>query len=85
VLLVQAIERRSDGTITLAQQAVIKDITPFRGESSAEQIRPGEVFQAVFPVVDPPVTAEVRLLYKRFPWHQDDEALTVHRQLLELK
>jgi len=85
VLLVQVIQRQTDGTITLAQQAVIRDITPFRGESSADRIRPGEVFQAVFPVVDPPVAAEVQLLYKRFPWHRDEEALTVHRQLLELQ
>jgi hypothetical protein len=85
VLLLQVLQRKPEGTITLAQQAMIKQVTPFRGESSAEQIRPGETFRAVFPVVEPPVAAEVRLLYKRFPWHRDEDALTVHRQLIELK
>jgi len=85
ILLVQVLQRQADGRITLAQQAVIKDITPFRGESSAERIRPGATFQAEFPVVEPPVTAEVRLLYKRFPWQSDEDALSVHRQEIELK
>jgi nitrate/TMAO reductase-like tetraheme cytochrome c subunit len=84
-LLLQVLQRKPGGEITLAQHVTIKQITPFSGESSAEQIRAGETFQAVFPVVDPPVAAEVTLLYKRFPWHRDDDALMVHQQIVELE
>jgi len=84
VLYLQVLERAPDGQITLARQALIKGITPFRGESSREQIRVDQTFEARFPVVDPPVRAEVRLLYKPFPWYSDDEALTVHRKEVEL-
>lgn len=84
ILLVQVIERLPSGEIALARQQLIKGITPFRGESSAEQIRAGDTFEARFPVVDPPVAAEVRLLYKRFPWHPDREALVVHETSLDL-
>ncbi len=79
VLLLQVIERDPAGRITLSQQQLIKGITPFRGESSAEKIRAGETFTARFPVVEPPVEADVRLLYKSFPWLADRDALVVHR------
>jgi hypothetical protein len=85
ILLLQVIQRQPDGTITLSQQRTIKAITPFRGESSAEQIRAGETFTARFPVVQPPVTADVRLLYKAFPWFADRDALVVHQQNVELE
>jgi hypothetical protein len=85
VLLLQIIERRADGEIALARQAMIKDITPFRGESSSEQIRANETYVARFPVVEPPVTADVQLLYKRFPWPPDREALVVHRAEVKLE
>jgi hypothetical protein len=84
ILLVQVIERDSEGKITLSQQEMIKAITPFRGESSAEKIRAGETFEARFPVVDPPVEAEVRLLYKTFPWLADRDALVVHQANVSL-
>ena len=80
VLYLQVIERTPDGRISLARQALIKGITPFRGESSRERIRVDQTFAERFPIVDPPVEAEVRLLYKPFPWFSDDEATTVHRQ-----
>lgn len=80
VLLVEVVERSSEGEIVLGQQHIIKDITPFRGESSAEEIRPGEAATARFPVVENAAVAEVRLLYKRFPWITDAKALVVHRR-----
>jgi hypothetical protein len=84
VLLLQVMEHTSTGEIALAQQKKIKDITPFRGESSAEQIRSGDTFEASFPVVDGAATAKVQLLYKLFPWHPDRDALVVHEQEIEL-
>lgn len=84
LLFLQVIQRKPDGEITLARQERIKGITPFRGESSDEHIRAGQTFRAEFPVVRPPVEAEVRLLYKRFPWEPDWEALVVHEEMLTL-
>lgn len=78
ILLLEMIQTSADGAVELAQQAEIKGITPFRGESSAEQIRVDQSFQRRFPVVETAATARVRLLYKRFPWHSDREALVVH-------
>lgn len=80
-LFVQVIQRR-DHQITLARQELIKGITPFRGESSAEKLQVDQVFEVRFPVVDPPVIAEVQLLYKPFPWYPDRDALIVHSQEL---
>jgi hypothetical protein len=85
VVLLEVVERDQDGGITLAQQATIKDITPFRGESSADRIRPGETFEANFPIVPNSTMAEIRLLYKLFPWYSQRDALTVDRQTLELQ
>ena len=82
VLLIQVIQRNAAGEITLCRQQQIKGITPFRGESSADRIRAADTFEATFPVVDPPVVAEVKLLYKLFPWHSDREALVVHQATL---
>jgi hypothetical protein len=85
VLLVQVIERTEQGEITLAEQSLIKGITPFRGESSREQIRVDQTFEARFRVVDSSANADVQLLYKPFPWYPDDKALVVHRLKLELR
>ncbi len=85
VLLLQLIERNAAGEIVLGRQEIIKNITPFRGESSADQIQVDQVYEARFPVVEPPVTAEVQLLYKRFPWHADREALVVHQANITLE
>ena len=84
LLLVQVIQRNPAGQITLARQALIKGITPFRGETSDEKIRAGETFEARFPVVEPG-TADVRLLYKLFPFVSDRDAQVVHRQELKLE
>jgi hypothetical protein len=84
-LYLQVIQRNAAGEITLAQQSMIKGITPFRGETSAEKIKVDETHEARFPVVSPPVTAEVQLLYKRFPWHPDREALIVHQESVPLE
>ena len=64
---------------------MIKNITPFRGESSTEEIRAGNSVEVRFPVVEGAETGEVRLLYKRFPWITDREALIVHRQEVSFK
>ena len=62
------------------RERIIKDITPFRGESSAEQIRAGESSTLQFAIVQGAHLADVRLIYKRFPWIRDEEALVVHRE-----
>ena len=80
VLLVEVIETSADNEIVLGEQQVIKQITPFRGESSAEEIRAGESSILRFAIVEGAQVANVRLLYKRFPWIRDDGALVVHRQ-----
>lgn len=85
VLLIQVIQRARDGRITLSRQELIKGITPFRGERSSDQIRAGETYTARFPVVEPPVSAEVQLLYKQFPWYSDRQALVVHEAVVELE
>lgn len=85
VLLLRVIERNEAGEIVLYREQRIKDITPFRGESSADKIRADETFAARFPVVEPPVTADVRLLYRAFPWYSSDEkTLIVHQEKLRL-
>lgn len=85
VLLIEVIVRSSVGEILLGRQHIIKDITPFRGESSSEEIRAGE--SAIFrvPIDENASAADVRLLYKRFPWISDDDALVVHREEVELE
>lgn len=80
VLLVEVFEYSSDREIVLGRQRVIKDITPFRGESSTEEIRAGNTAVIRFPVVEAADTGEVRLLYKRFPWIADRDSLVVARQ-----
>lgn len=84
LLFLQVTERAADGEITLVQQQTIKAITPFRGETSSEQIRAGQTFSTTFPIVSPAIKAEVKLLYKLFPWYPDREALVVHKTELEL-
>ena len=85
VLLLRVIQHNEAGEIVLFQEERIKDITPFRGESSADKIRAGQTVEAGFPVVDPPVTADVRLLYRAFPWYSSDEkTLVVHQEKLRL-
>jgi hypothetical protein len=85
IVQIQVIETDAAGQIVLARQVLIKGVTPFRGESSSDEIGVDSTFEARFPVVDPPVTADVRLLYKAFPWYTDQEALVVCREKLELE
>ncbi len=80
VLLLRVIERDADGQIVLYRQDTIKEVTPFRGESSAEKIRAGETYQTRFPVVERSVSADIRLLYRAFPWQSADEDMTVVHQ-----
>jgi hypothetical protein len=82
ILLVQVIERSADGEIARAEQRLIKGITPFRGESSSEQIRFEERFEAAFPAPAPANQATVQLLYKLFPWYADRDALVVAQREL---
>lgn len=84
LLLLEMIARNAAGEVAFHRQDTIKGITPFRGESSAEKIRAGETIELRFPVVEPG-TADVRLLYKRFPWQTDDEALVVHEEQVKLE
>jgi hypothetical protein len=83
-LILQVIEHNAEGGIELARQELIKGITPFRGETSAERLKVDETFEARFPIVSPAMTADVQLLYKRFPWHPDRDALVVHREEIKL-
>lgn len=86
ILLVRVVQRNNAGEIMLYNERYIKQITPFRGESSADEIRAGETFEARFPVVEPPVAADVRLLYRAFPWYSTDEkTLIVHQKKLNLE
>ena len=85
VLYIQVIERNPQGEITLARQELIKGITPFRGESSAEKLRIDQTFEARFPIVELPAVAEVQLLYKSFPWYPDGDALVVASAEVELE
>ena len=85
VLLVEVIETSADGDIVFGGQKIIKDITPFRGESSSEQIRAGEAAEMKFEVVEGTNLITVRLLYKRFPWISDRDALVVHQAEMEIK
>lgn len=84
VLLLEVMERDAAGAIVLGRQHTIKDITPFRGESSAEEIQAGHTVQASFPIIANAATADVRLLFKRFPWIADREALVVKAQEVAL-
>ncbi len=84
-LYLQVIERAADGKITLARQHLIKGVTPFRGESTAEKIKADETVTMRFEIVSPPVTADVRLLYKPFAWFTDHDALVVHREEMKLE
>ncbi len=84
VLLVQVIQRDVAGRIVLARQELIKVVTPFRGETSDEKIRAGESVAYRFPIADPPCTADVKLLYKPFPWVSDSAALVVVGQVVNL-
>jgi hypothetical protein len=84
VLLVQVIERDAGGEITLSDQALIKGITPFRGESSEEKIRVDQTFEARFPLPATSVMADVRLLYKPFAWYADRDALVVDHLDIDL-
>lgn len=85
VLLLRVIERDVRGRIVLYRQETIKQVTPFRGESSAEKIRAGDTFWARFPLVETAAAADVRLLYKAFPWQSaDEDILVVHQTTIEL-
>jgi len=84
LLILEVLQRNAAGEITLVRQESIKGITPFRGESSAEQIRAGQSSELRFPVPQAG-TARVRLLYKLFPWLSDNEALVVHEEEVKLE
>jgi len=85
VVFLVVTERKSTGVVTLVRKEIIKETTPFRGETSAEMIRAGQTFEARFPADDPPVVAEVELLYKHFPWVPDRQALVVRETQIELE
>jgi hypothetical protein len=74
VLLLQLTQRAADGRVVVVQQDRIKDITPLRGESSADQIRADQTYESRFTPVEGAVGGEVELLYKRFPWCADRDA-----------
>jgi hypothetical protein len=80
MLLLEVIQRSAEGKICSARQHLIKGITPFRGETTADQIRAGESVVCRFPLLGAPATAEVKLLYKSFPWVSDLDALVVHQE-----
>ncbi len=84
LLLLEVVEEDPSGQTTLVRREVIKGITPFRGESSAEAIRARRSVELRFPAIAPG-TATVRLLYKRFPWHADEEALVVCEERIQWK
>lgn len=84
VLLLEVIERAEDKQITLVQQDRIKEITPFRGESSADRIRAGDTYESRFPIVEGSVSADVRLIYKPFPWYADRDSTVVHHEPMKL-
>jgi hypothetical protein len=85
VLLVDLVETNAEDEIVLGQQQVIKHITPFRGESSAEQIRAGESSVLRFEIVERASLANVRLIYKRFPWLKDEDSVIVHQQEVNIE
>jgi predicted CXXCH cytochrome family protein len=85
ILLLQVVERDAADEIVLARQEVIKGITPLRRESASDRIRPGATFEARFPIAGRPLVADVRLLYKLFPWQSDREALVVHQAEVRLE
>ena len=84
MLYVQVLETTADGEIALARQELIKGITPFRGETSAEKIKIDETFTARFSIVKPATLADVQLIYRPFPWYTDRQSLIVHRQEVPL-
>lgn len=84
LLLVEVIEESTDGKVTLARQSLIKGITPFRGESSAERLQVDQTFEERYPVVAPAATAKIRLLYKPFPWYSDFDALVVAEATIKI-
>jgi hypothetical protein len=84
LLLVEVIEESVEGEITLARQSLIKGITPFRGESSAERLQVDQTFEERYPIIAPAATAKVRLLYKPFPWYSDSDALLVAEATIEI-
>lgn len=84
VLLLQITQRNKADEITLNLEETIKDITPFRGESSAEQIQIDQAFETSTEIVGNAAHAEIRLLYKPFPWYRIDQAMVLHEKQLEL-
>lgn len=83
VLLVEVMQYDTAGELVAGEQAQIKGVTPFRGESSAEQIRSGETWRHQFVLSPAASRARVRLLYKLFPWLPDREAFVVAEQVLQ--
>ncbi len=83
VLLVEVMQYDAAGELVAGEQAQIKGVTPFRGESSAERIRSGQTWRRQFVLAPEASRARVRLLYKLFPWLPDREAFAVAEQVLE--
>lgn len=83
VLLIEVIARNAADGIVLARQELIKDVTPFRGETTADEIRVDNTFEARFPAAGCS-TADVKLLYKLFRWQSDADALVVHHETFNL-
>lgn len=83
LLIVDVLVTTADGQIALASQDVVKGVTPFRGESSAERLQYGQTYHSRFPLEPSAARARVRLLYKRFPWFADRQAEVLHEFVWE--
>jgi hypothetical protein len=77
MLLLELMVRTADGEVLQTEQRIIKGITPFRGESSSEQIRADQTHRSVFALPPEANSVRVQLLYKRFPWMAMRDALVV--------
>lgn len=77
MLLLELMVRTADGEVLQTEQRIIKGITPFRGESSSEQIRADQTHRSVFALPPEANSVHVQLLYKRFPWMATRDALVV--------
>lgn len=83
LLLLEVMQYDATGELVAGGQIQIKGVTPFRGESSAEQIRSGQTWRHQVVLASQASRARVRLLYKLFPWLPDREAFVVAKQTLQ--
>jgi len=84
-LYLQVTQFDASGGIAKIQQELIKGVTPFRGETTAEQIRAGHTFKTHFPLEAAADTVEVQLRYKLFRIQTNREAVIVHEQTQKVK